>query len=45
MLAAQEFSVEYLRTNFLQLLVWKKNILKTEFEKSIDYVLMYVPLS
>lgn len=24
MLAAQEFSVEYLRTNFLQLLVWKK---------------------
>lgn len=23
MLAAQEFSVGYLRTNFLQLLVWK----------------------
>lgn len=28
MLAAQEFSVEYLRTNFLQLLVWKKKYFK-----------------
>lgn len=45
-LAAQEFSVDYLRTNFLQLLVWEKqNILKTEFEESIDSVLMYFRLS
>lgn len=44
MVAAQEISVDYRRTNFLQLLVWKKYFKKTKFVNSIDYVLMYFQL-
>lgn len=43
MLDVPEFSVEYLRTNFLQLLVWKKYF-KTECLKFMDYILMYLQL-